>query len=93
MLVRHSIEEIDEYSGFIFLAKTARAIDLIPKISTHYLRHIACSNLAMQGMKIKVLKYIMGHAHSDVTLDVYSHITSLSDVQAEIEKYDRVVCN
>lgn len=36
---------------------------------------------------------IISNVHSYVTLDVYSHITSLSDVRAEVEKYDRAVCN
>lgn len=73
--------------------KEHRKAELLPKFSAHVLRHTACTNMAMQGMRIKVLQYIMGHAHSDVTLDVYSHITSLSDVRAEVEKYDKAVCN
>lgn len=124
MLGRHSIEEIDGYSDFIFLAKTGRPLmpgavnnviynvidaynreevknakkehrkaDLLPKISVHNLRHIACSNMAKRGMNIKVLQYLMGHAHSDVTMDVYNHLASKQDIKEEVERYARAAGN
>ncbi len=46
--------------------KEHRKAELLPKISAHNLRHTACSNMAKQGMNIKALQYLMGHAHSDV---------------------------
>ncbi|HBA70602.1 MAG TPA: recombinase XerC [Lachnospiraceae bacterium] len=124
MLGRHSTEEIDGYSDFIFLAKTGRPLmpsavnnviynvidaynreegrkarkehrkaELLPKISAHNLRHTACSNMAKQGMNVKVLQYLMGHAHSDVTMDVYNHIASQQDIKEEVERYARVAGN
>lgn len=30
--------------------------------SAHNLRHTACSNMARQGMNIRVLQYLMGYA-------------------------------
>lgn len=124
MLGRHSTEEIDGYSDFIFLAKTGRPLmpsavnnviynvidaynreegrkarkehrkaELLPKISAHNLRHTACSNMAKQGMNVKVLQYLMGHAHSDVTMDVYNHIASKQDIKEEVERYARVAGN
>ena len=39
------------------------------------------------GMNIKVLQYLMGHAHSDVTMDVYNHIAGRQDVREEVERY------
>ena len=124
MLGRHSTEEIDGYSDFIFLAKTGRPLmpsavnnviynvidaynkeeegkarkehrkaELLPKISAHNLRHTACSNMAKQGMNVKVLQYLMGHAHSDVTMDVYNHIASKQDIKEEVERYVRVAGN
>lgn len=124
MLGRHSAEEIDGYSDFIFLAKTGRPLmpsavnnviynvidaynkeemgkakkehrkpELLPKISAHNLRHTACSNMAKQGMNIKVLQYLMGHAHSDVTMDVYNHIANKQDIKAEVERYARAAGN
>lgn len=77
MFGRCSTEEIDGYSDFIFLAKTGRP--LMP--------HTACTNMARQGMSIKVLQYLMGHAHSDVTMDVYNHIAGREDVREEVERY------
>lgn len=73
--------------------KEHRKAELLPKFFAHVLRHTACTNMAMQGMGIKALQYIMEHAHSDVTLDVYSHITGLSDIRTEIEKYDKAAGN
>lgn len=124
MLGRRSLEGIEGYSDFIFLAKTDRPMmpsavnnviynvidkynkeevvkakkehrkaDLIPKISVHSLRHTACTNMAKQGMNIKVLQYLMGHAHSDVTLDVYNHIGNRQDVREEVERYSIAVGN
>ena len=122
MLGRHSIEEIEGCSDFIFLAKTGRPLmpsavnnvlyniidaynkaesgkaekerrtpALLPKISSHSLRHTACTNMAKHGMNIKILQYIMGHAHSDVTMDVYNHIAGVEDVKEEIIKYEKAV--
>lgn len=124
MLGRHSTEEIDGYSDFIFLARTGRPLmpsavnnviynvidaynkeearkakdehrkaELLPRISAHNLRHTACSNMARQGMNIKVLQYLMGHAHSDVTMDVYNHIANKQDIKEEVERYARVAGN
>lgn len=124
MLGQHSLEVIDGYSDFIFLARTGRPLmpsavnnviynivkaynkeeiekakkerrkaALLPSISAHSLRHTACTNMARQGMNIKVLQYIMGHAHSDVTMDVYNHIASKQDVKEEMERYAKAVGN
>ena len=43
--------------------------------------------MAKQGMNIKVLQYLMGHAHSDVTMDVYNHIANKQDIKKEVERY------
>lgn len=44
-------------------------------------------------MNIKVLQYLMGHAHSDVTMDVYNHIASQQDIKEEVERYARAAGN
>lgn len=64
-----------------------RNAELLPKISVHCLRHTACTNMARQGMNIKVLQYLMGHAKSDVTMDVYNHLACKDDVREEVERY------
>ncbi|MCB7302746.1 site-specific integrase [Bariatricus massiliensis] len=71
--------------------KEHRKALLLPKISAHNLRHTACTNMAKRGMNLKILQYIMGHAHSDVTMDVYNHIADMSDVREEIARYEKVV--
>lgn len=73
--------------------KEHRKADLLPRISAHNLRHTACTNMAKQGMSVKVLQYIMGHAHSDVTMDVYNHIANKQDIREEVERYARVAGN
>ncbi|MCM1126939.1 MAG: tyrosine-type recombinase/integrase [Lachnospiraceae bacterium] len=70
--------------------KEHRKAELLPRISAHNLRHTACTNMAKQGMNVKVLQYIMGHAHSDVTMDVYNHIANKQDIREEVESYARV---
>ena len=71
--------------------KEHRKAELLPRISAHNLRHTACTNMARQGMNIKVLQYLMGHAHSDVTMDVYNHIAGREDVREEVERYSLAV--
>ncbi|MBD5515212.1 MAG: tyrosine-type recombinase/integrase [Lachnospiraceae bacterium] len=65
--------------------------ELLPKISVHNICHTACTNMAKYGMNIKVLQYLMGHANSDVTLDVYDPFGSNQDVREEVERYALVV--
>ncbi len=45
------------------------------------------AKLPRKVMNIKVLQYLMGHAHSDVTMDVYNHIAGREDVREEVERY------
>ena len=122
MLGRHSNEEVDGYTDFVFLAKTGRPLmpsavnsaiynmidtynkeevakakkehrkaELLPKVSAHCMRHTACTNMARKGMNVKILQYIMGHANSDVTMDVYNHIADFSDVKEEVEKLEKII--
>ena len=37
-------------------------------------------------MDVKVLQYIMGHAHIDVTMEVYNHIGELTRIENEIAR-------
>lgn len=71
--------------------KEHREPDFLPKISSHSMRHTACTNMARNGMNIKILQYIMGHAHSDVTMDVYNHIAGMEDIREEIKRYEKLV--
>lgn len=73
--------------------KEHRKAELLPKFSAHVLRHTGCTNKARQQMNIKVLQYLMGHAHSDITLDVYNHLANAVDVKEEVKRLDKVVGN
>ena len=35
-------------------------------------------------MDVKVLQYIMGHAHIDVTMNVYNHVSKMSRIENEV---------
>lgn len=45
------MEEVDGYSGEAEAKKEQRKAELLPKISAHNLRHIACANMVKCGMK------------------------------------------
>lgn len=45
----------------------------LPHITPHVYRHTFCTRLAQQGMDLKALQYLMGHADASVTMNVYSH--------------------
>ena len=36
---------------------------------------------------------VLGHAHSDVTMDVYNHIAGKQDIKEEVERYTRASGN
>ena len=71
--------------------KEKRQAEYLPKISAHALRHTGCTRMAEQGIDIKVLQYIMGHAHVDVTMNVYNHITDRARIETEITKLNAAV--
>ena len=61
-----------------------RGPELLPHVSTHILRHTACTRLAETGLEPKVLQYIMGYANVAVTLDIYTHL-DFSQIQEKME--------
>ena len=73
--------------------KEHRKADLLPKISAHIMRHTACTRMAECRMDIKVLQYIMGHAHIDVTMEVYNHLSDRERIEHEIARLDNVAIN
>lgn len=46
--------------------------------------------MAEKRIDVKVLQYIMGHAHIDVTMDVYNHVSEISRIESKITRLDRV---
>lgn len=48
--------------------------DALPNITPHVLRHTFCTELALSGVNVKVLQYIMGHSNVSTTLNIYTSI-------------------
>ena len=46
----------------------------LPRITPHMLRHTFCTEMAMEGMNVKTLQYIMGHSSISTTLNIYTHV-------------------
>ena len=46
----------------------------LPHITPHVFRHTFCTNMALAGMNVKSLQYLMGHSEADITMNVYTHI-------------------
>ena len=57
------------------------------------MRHTACTRMAEKRIDVKVLQYIMGHAHIDVTMDVYNHVSEMSRIESEITRLESVAVN
>lgn len=73
--------------------KEHRKAELLRKVSAHVMRHTACTRMAECRMDIKVLQYIMGHAHIDVTMDVYNHLGDRERIEQEIARLDSMAVN
>lgn len=58
----------------------------LPFISPHVCRHTFSSKMAMAGMNVKVLQYIMGHEHVSTTMDIYTHV----DFSVVAEEMNRI---
>lgn len=65
-----------------------RKADFMPAISAHTMRHTFCTRMAENGMDIKVLQYIMGHANVNITMQVYTHIAEKKRIEDEIARFD-----
>lgn len=46
----------------------------VPRVTLHGLRHTMAAVAAGEGVSIKILQTLMGHAHYQTTADVYSHV-------------------
>lgn len=55
-------------------------------ISAHTIRHTFCTRMAENGMDIKVLQYLMGHANINITMQVYNHIADASRIEKELAR-------
>ena len=71
---RNRSEEVKYYNEYELkkASKEKREPVLIHQFSSYVMRHTGCTNMARSGVNIKAAQYIMGHAKSDITLDVYN---------------------
>ena len=66
----------------------ANGLEPLPHISSHTLRHTACTNLARKRIEPKALQYIMGHSSISMTMDVYNHLGVSEHAESEIIRLD-----
>jgi len=61
--------------------------DDVPYITPHSLRHTFCTRLIEAGVDVKTVQYLMGHADSSTTLNIYTHI-SYNHVLEQVSKVE-----
>jgi integrase len=54
----------------------------LPRITLHGMRHTMAAVAAGNGVAVKVLQSIMGHAHYSTTADIYEHVDDTARQQA-----------
>ena len=64
-----------------------------PPVSAHTMRHTFCTRMAENGMDIKVLQHIMGHANINITMQVYNHIADSSRIENELARINALAVN
>lgn len=45
----------------------------LPSITPHVLRHTFCTEMAVAGLDVKSLQYLMGHSDAYTTMNIYTH--------------------
>lgn len=59
----------------------------LPKMRFHDLRHTCASLLAAQGASPALVRDILGHSQVNITMDIYTHISS-DALSSELQKLD-----
>jgi len=64
-----------------------------PPIDFHELRHTNGSLLIALGIDVKTVQQRLGHAHAQVTLDVYAHVMPgvVDDAAARLDRFLQTV--
>ena len=70
-LPRHVFHYDEVFRNCVDKYNRTHALQL-PNITPHILRHTFCTNCINAGMSVKSVQYLMGHATSAMTLDVYA---------------------
>lgn len=69
--IRRIIRDCNDYQ----LTKGGRNSVLLPKFSSHSLRHTFTTRLVEAGVNIKVVQNVLGHADFSTTMDIYTDVT------------------
>lgn len=64
-----------------------------PNISAHTMRHTFCTRMAENNCNIKALQYIMGHANINITMQVYTHIADMTQIEKEMSRINMLAAN
>ena len=54
----------------------------LPRVTLHGLRHTMAAVAAGDGIPVKVLQSLMGHAHYQTTADIYAHVNQRPRIEA-----------
>ena len=58
----------------------------LPRITPHSCRHTFCSDMALDGMNLKILQKVMGHSSLQITADRYTHVEGEDEIIKEFYK-------
>lgn len=64
-----------------------------PLVSAHTMRHTFCTRMAENGMDIKVLQKVMGHANVNITMQVYNHVADDARMRNEFARFNELAVN
>lgn len=64
----------------------------LPRIHFHDLRHSAATLLIEEGIELKLVSAMLGHADSSITRDIYLHVTERMKKQTA-NKMDELLCS
>lgn len=54
----------------------------LPRVTLHGLRHTMAATAAEDGIQVKILQSLMGHAHYQTTADIYAHVNQRPRIEA-----------
>ena len=54
----------------------------LPRVTLHGLRHTMAATAAEDGVQVKILQSLMGHAHYQTTADIYAHVNQRPRIEA-----------
>lgn len=58
----------------------------LPRITPHSCRHTFCSDMALDGMNLKILQKVIGHSSLQITADRYTHVEGEDEIIKEFYK-------